>query len=191
MTAELHRVFRHLPELKTQRLILRPIQRKDADDIFEYARDEEITRYVMWEAHRSIADTYEYIHEIRRQYRHGWPSQFGIQLLETGQLIGTIGFMWINVDHRSAEIGYSLSRKYWNHGYMTEALTAVIRFAFETLHLHRLEAQHDVRNPASGRVMQKAGMQFEGTLRDRIRLRGKYCTVNLYAIVENDLQKQR
>ena len=183
------RQFSHLPTLQTAHLILRPVRRHDAEAMYAYARDADVSRYVLWEPHRSISDTRETISDIRRQYRHGWPSSFAIALKDTDRMIGSIGFMWLNPENRSAEIGYSLGKEHWNRGYMTEALTELIRFSFVTLRLHRLEAQHDIRNPASGRVMQKAGMQYEGTLRDRFRNKGSYCTVALYSII-NPIQDQ-
>ena len=101
-------------------------------------------------------------------------------------MIGTIGFMWINVDYKSGEVGYSLGREYWNKGIMTEALREVVRFGFEDLGLNRIEAQHEVSNPASGKVMAHVGMQFEGILRQRIRNKGCYADVALYAILRGD-----
>ena len=177
------RAFRHLPVLHTERVILRQVRYSDAASMFAYSSDDEVARYVLWEPHRSRLDSVEAIRELKRQYRHGWPSSYAIVLQETGAMIGTIGYMWLNTENCSAEIGYSLSRAYWNRGYMTEALKALIRFSFETLRLHRLEAQHDIRNPASGKVMQKAGMIREGTLTDRIYNKGQYCTVALYATI--------
>ena len=177
------RVFRHLPVLSTERLILRPVRYSDAASMFEYSQDEEVSKYVLWDPHRSVLDSYESIRDLRRLYRHGWPSSYAIALKDSDKLIGTIGFMWLNTENKSAEIGYSLSKPYWNQGFMTEALKAMIGFAFDTLHLHRIEAQHDLRNPASGKVMAKAGMTEEGILRDRIFNKGRYCSVAVYAII--------
>ena len=98
--------------------------------------------------------------------------------------------MWLNTENRSTEIGYSLSREFWNRGIMTEALQAVIRMAFDTLKLHRVEAQHDTANPASGRVMLKCGMLHEGTLRGRIYNKGQYIDVDIYAILREDWMKR-
>ncbi len=91
--------------------------------------------------------------------------------------------MWISPENRSAEIGYSLSRAYWGQGLATEALHLVIQFSFRELHLHRLEAQYDIRNPASHRVMEKCGMRQEGILHDRIFNKGEYVDVGLCAIL--------
>lgn len=179
-------VFSHLPRLETERLILRSLTMRDAQDLFSYSKDPDVARYVLWDAHESIAQTRAYLRFILRQYRNGDPSSYGIVLKETGKVIGTIGFMWFNDESRSAEIGYSLSHDYWNRGLMTEAVKAVLEMGFSTLHLNRIEAQHDTRNPASGSVMRHCGMTKEGTLRQRIYNKGRYIDVDVYAIVAAD-----
>lgn len=179
-------IFSRLPQLVTPRLTLRRISMADAQDIFAYSRDPEVSRHVLWDAHRTIQDSRAYIRYILRQYRQNDPSSWGIVLGETGRLIGTIGYMWWNREYRSAEVGYSLSRSYWNQGLMTEALREVIRFGFDEMYLNRIEAQHEVLNPASGHVMEKAGMRKEGILRDRLYNKGKFVDVALYAILRRD-----
>lgn len=181
--------FFSLPVLETERLLLRPVRRKDAEDIYSYASDPEVARYVLWEPHRSLSETRAYIRCIRSLYHRGLPSSWAVVRQDSGHVIGTIGFMWYSDTNSAAEIGYSFSRAEWNRGYATEALNAVIRSAFSSLPLNRLEAQHDLRNPASGRVMEKCGMVREGILRQRIRNKGEWIDVVLYAILRSDLEK--
>lgn len=182
-------VFVRLPTLTTERLILRPLRMSDEKDMFAYASDEEVSRHVLWDAHKTPADSRAFLRGAKRQYRLGLPSSFAIVLRDTNRMVGTIGFMWINTDHKSAEVGYSLARDCWNKGIMTEALRAVLVFAFDTLRLNRVEAQHETDNPASGRVMQKAGMCFEGVLRQRLYNKGRFVDVALYAILRGDYIK--
>ena len=185
-------VFSHLPTLLTPRLVLRPARMSDAEDMYEYSRDPEVARHVLWDAHTSIHQTRAYLRFLIRQYRNASPATFVIALRGNGKVIGTIGFMWLQTDNRSAEIGYSLSRAYWNQGIMSEALKAVLEFGFTKLGLNRIEAQHEFDNPASGRVMLKAGMRHEGTLRQRVYNKGRYADVELYAILRSDFcQKTR
>lgn len=179
--------FRMLPVLETNSLLLRPLQRNDIHDVFSFASDPEVARFVLWEPHRSISDSREYIRYIRSLYRRGLPGSWGITLKNSGRLIGTIGFMWYSETNSSAEIGYSISRSEWNKGFATEALRSVICSAFASLPLNRIEAQHDIRNPASGRVMEKCIMKKEGILRQRIRNKGELIDVALYAILRTDL----
>ena len=175
-----------LPALESERLLLRRLCMRDAPDIYDYSRDAEVARHVLWTAHTSPSESRSYIRYMLRRYRLGEPSSWGIVLKREGRVIGTIGFMWYNEENRSAEVGYSLSRAYWNRGLMTEALSAVVRYGFERLGLNRIEAQHEVDNPASGAVMRKVGMRHEGTLRSRLYNKGRYVDVELYAILRKD-----
>ena len=179
--------FSRLPTLETPSLILRPLRRDDAADLFSWCSDPEVTRYVLWTPHRTIRDSKEYIRYMRGLYRSGQPSSWGMVCRKDGRLIGTIGFMWVSEVNCSAEVGYSMARSYWNQGLMTEALQAVIRSAFSSLNLNRIEAQRDARNPASGRVMEKCGMRLEGTLRSRIINKGEAIDVMLYAVLRSDM----
>lgn len=182
--------FSQLPTMLTPRLKLRPVRMSDAQDLYEYSSDPEVARHVLWDAHHSIHQTRAYIRFLLRQYRNAAPSTFVIEMRDTGKVVGTIGFMWVQSENRSAEVGYSLSRAYWNHGIMTEALSAVLTFGFDTLRLNRIEAQHECDNPASGHVMAKCGMRREGTLRQRIYNKGRYADVDLYAILRSDFHPQ-
>ena len=178
--------FYRLPTLETEDLILRKPAMKDAEDIFRYASDPEVARYVLWEPHRSLSETRSFVRYLRSRIRAGCPSSWVVVLKETGTVIGTIGFIWYSSENRSAELGYSFSREHWNRGYATQALKAVIASVFRSLPVNRLEAQHDVRNPASGRVMEKCGLRQEGILRDRIMNKGEYVDVALYAILRSE-----
>ena len=180
--------FASLPELETSRLVLRPLKMKDAKDIFAYASDPDVARYVLWEPHKTVADTRNYIRYIRALYHRGLPASWAVTLRKSGQVIGTIGFMWYSDANSAAEIGYSFSKAHWNMGYATEALRAVIDSVFRTLPVNRLEAQHDVRNPASGRVMEKGGMRKEGVLRQRIKNKGEFVDVALWSFLRTDLE---
>jgi len=179
-------IFARLPDIETPRLLLRRMTMSDARDVYEYSQDPEVSRHVLWDAHRSIGESRAYLRYILRQYRNNEPSSWGMALTGTGQLVGTIGFVWWNRDYRSAEVGYSLARAHWNKGLMTEALRAVIAFGFDEMALHRIEAQHELANPASGRVMEKAGMRKEGVLRGRLFNKGRHVDVALYAILRGD-----
>lgn len=176
----------NLPPLESGRLLLRKLNMRDAPDIYDYSRDPQVARHVLWSAHASPSESRSYIRYMLRRYRLGEPSSWGIVWKDENRVIGTIGFMWIHEENASAEVGYSLSRAYWNRGIMTEALGMVLDFGFHTLQLNRIEAQHEVDNPASGAVMRKVGMRHEGTLRSRLYNKGRYVDVELYAILRKD-----
>lgn len=178
--------FLYLTSIETDRLLLRRLALSDAPAIYEYGRDPRVAQYVLWDPYKSVGEARGFIRYMLRKYRSGEPSSWGIVLKETGRVIGTIGFMWIQRENASAEVGYSLARAYWNRGLMTEALRAVIDYGFRSLRLNRIEAQHEIENPASGAVMRKCGMRCEGTLRQRLLNKGRFVDVALYAILRCD-----
>ena len=179
-----------MPTLETRRLILRRIAMRDAGDIFEYSKDKEVARHVLWSAQKDVSEAKDYCRFMMKRYRCDQPSSWGIIEKATGRLVGTIGYMDHNEDNATVEVGYSLARWLWNGGYMTEALARVIEYTFEAMDINRIEAQHELDNPSSGRVMEKCGMKKEGVLRQRLYNKGRYVDVALYAILKEDYEKR-
>jgi len=95
--------FYRLPTLETEDLILRRPAMKDAKDIFRYASDPEVSRYVLWDPHRSVSETRQFLRELRGRLRAGLPSSWVVTLRESGSAVGTIGFVWYSTDNRSAD----------------------------------------------------------------------------------------
>lgn len=154
-----------VPTLYTERLTLRPFALADAKRVRELAGAFEIadtTGHMPHPYEEGMAE--EWIAGQPEEFNAGEAATFAITLRESDELIGAIG-LTIQSNHRRAEMGYWLGLAYWNHGYMTEAARIILQYAFEKLNLNRVYASHFARNPASGRVMQKAGMHYEGTLR--------------------------
>ena len=179
-------LFDRLVQIDTERLTIRRMTLRDADDMFEYSKDPLVAQHVLWDAHSTVSETRSYIRYTLKKYRLGEPTSLAIVLNRSNKVIGTIGFSWYQMENLSAEVGYSLSRAYWNLGIMTEALYALIEFSFRELGMNRIEAQYELSNPASGYVMRKVGMQYEGTLRSRLCNKGKFVDVALYAILRRD-----
>ncbi len=179
-------VFGRLPELGTPRLLLRKLKPEDAQDMFEYASDPEVAKDVSWLPHTSIQDSRAYLNFVIQKYAKNEVSDWGMVLKETGKLIGTCGFVWWKPEHSKAEIGYVISRKYWGRGLMTEAVAAIIDFAFNKMKLHRLEARCITTNFGSEKVMLKNGLKLEGVLRDVICEKGGFKSLKLYSILSTD-----
>jgi ribosomal-protein-alanine N-acetyltransferase len=178
--------FRDLPSLETERLLLKKLTMKDANDIYEYASDPEVSKYVTWEPHRSVVETVNFIKAVIKQYIEGQPSPWAIIYKENNKVIGTGGYhMWIK-EHGKAEIGYAISARYWNQGIMSEALREIISFGFERMNLHRAEARVYVENTASERVMQKCGMKYEGVLRESWFVKGIFQDIKMYSILKSE-----
>ena len=178
-----------MPTLETKRLVLRRIAMRDAKDIFAYSKDPEVARHVLWSAQKDESEARDYCRFMMKRYRCDQPSSWGIIEKATNRLVGTIGYMDHNEDNATVEVGYSLAHWLWNGGYMTEALTRVIEYTFEAMDINRIEAQHELENPSSGRVMEKCGMKKEGELRQRLYNKGRYVDVALYAILKEDYDK--
>lgn len=172
--------------IETGRLLLRRMEMSDAKDLFDYSRDPQVALHVLWDAQKNISESRAYIKCMLRKYRAGDPASWCIVRRDQGRVVGTIGYMWFQPENNAAEVGYSLARDCWNQGFMTEALQAVLRYSFEEMGINRIEAQHEVGNPASGAVMRKCGMTHEGTLRSRLYNKGRYVDVELYSILRQE-----
>ena len=162
------------PILTTERLVLRPMIPEDAPEVRKWAGDFEVADTALNIPHpypKGLAE--EWIATQGRAWRDGRQAVYAITARADGTLMGAIGLAGIDARHRHAEIGYWLGRPFWNLGLATEAVRAVVEFAFETLDLERVFANHFVRNPASGRVLEKVGMTREGLLRAHVRQWGR------------------
>lgn len=180
------RAFINIPRLETPRLILRQLTVDDAADMFDYASREEVTRYLLWDPHPSLAYTRRYLRDLQEKYRSGEYYDWGLELQETGKLIGTCGFARLDVDNRRGEIGYVIHPDYWFLGLAPEAASCVMAFGFLKLRLHRIEARYMVGNEASRRVMEKCGMSFEGIQRGALYVKNAFCDVGICATVRED-----
>ena len=166
--------------------MLRRMRADDAADVFAYASDPQVARLVTWEAHASIEDSRRFLDALLQQYAAGAVAPWGVLQRGEGKIIGTCGFMWWRPRHARAEIAYAMGRRHWNRGVMTEAVRAVIRFGFERMGLNRIEARCLPENVGSERVMQKAGMAFEGILREHMFVKGRFDDLKLYSILRRE-----
>ncbi|WP_208642247.1 GNAT family N-acetyltransferase [Methylobacterium terrae] len=152
-----------LPHLTTARLRLRPAQPADADALFSaYTTDPEVARFMVWRPHRTIEETRAYLRACADQWAAGICFTY---LLEEMDRAGPIGAIALRPEGTSADFGYVLARAAWGQGLMPEALRALGDWALAQEGIWRAVATCDVANRASARVMEKAGMRFEGVLR--------------------------
>ena len=175
--------------INTKRLILRPFQVEDAREMFEnWASDPEVTQYLTWLPHESVETTKESLKRWVEGYQN--PLQFKWAIVFNNEVVGSIDVVHLEEKLDAVEIGYALSRKCWGKGIMTEALIAVSRYLLEEAGCNRVCARHDVNNPASGKVMQKVGMTYEGTLRQIGKNNQGICDMAYYSIIKADLLKE-
>lgn len=182
-------VFHNMPTLETDRLILRKMTMEDQRDLFEYASDPELTKYTLWDYHRTLENSIYYLQLILEQYENEQVSNWAIVLKSNKKMIGTCGFVYWAPEHHRAEVGYALSRKYWNRGIMSEAIQELISFGFDNMDLNRIEARCNTGNIGSERIMQKSGMTFEGIIREQLLIKGQFEDIKLYAILKRELNQ--
>jgi RimJ/RimL family protein N-acetyltransferase len=174
------------PSLSTARLVLRPFSREDAPALQKLVGDKKIASTTLNIPHPyedGMAETWIETHQPR--WLDGRLAVFAITEPSAG-LVGAIS-LTIERAHERAEAGYWIGVPFWGRGYASEALVALIDFGFNQLGLHRIQASHLTRNPASGRVMLKAGMKYEGKRRQHILKWEQFEDVELYGILRSDL----
>lgn len=147
-------------EFETERLILRKPEIRDARDMFEnYTQDEEVTRYLTWPPHGSYETTREWLESSITNWN---PQELLELVIYHKEDRAVIGMAALRINSFKATLGYVLAKKYWGRGYMAEACRPLCDYLLSMDHIYRIEGFHDVENPASGRVLQKLGMEYEG-----------------------------
>jgi RimJ/RimL family protein N-acetyltransferase len=187
------------PELRltTARLLLRPFEPRDAPRVRLLAGVREVAATTLRIPHPYPASAAaEFIGVVRQGIRRGDEFGFAVTLRPargragaSGELIGAVGLHG-NAEHDRAELGYWIGTDYWGRGYCTEAAAAVVRFGFEVLALHRIHAHCFAPNRSSGRVLQKLGMVYEGTLRQHVRKWGEHVDLHCYAILRSNWERR-
>ena len=173
--------------LETHRLILRRYRIEDAEDMFNnWASDPEVTKFLTWPTHSNVEVTRMLLNNWISRYDDGGYFNWAIEWKETGRVIGNIAVVRLEEAVGEAEIGYCMSRAFWGRGIMPEALRAVCDYLFDTAGIDRICAGHDVNNPNSGRVMEKAGLKKEGVRRAGGRNNQGICDIACYALLRSD-----
>jgi RimJ/RimL family protein N-acetyltransferase len=172
--------------LVTPRLTLRPLREDDAQALFSMWSDVEAMRYFAFSAMTELEQATERVAQVMKTVDDGEVFVCTVESRATGEVLGDCSLFHINEQCRRAEIGYSLLRKHWGHGYMIEATTALLEHAFDTLNLRRIEADIDPRNTPSARVLERLGFVREGYLRERWIIGDELSDSALYGLLERD-----
>lgn len=183
------KIFTNIPTMETERLYLRRIRQNDLNDVYAYASDERVSRYLLWYPHESKRQTADYLRIVDRKYKRAEFFDWGIVLKNGERMIGTVGFTSFDVSNDVGEIGYVLNAEYWGRGIASEAVRAAITFGFEVLKLNRIEAQLLPENEKSARLLLRCGMRFEGIRREGMMVKGRYADIAVYSITESDYKK--
>lgn len=152
--------------IETERLILRRFELSDAQNMFDnYCGREKVTEYMSWSYHKSIEDTKSYLTDfVLPRYDNLNTYCWAVVWKETNEVIGCIDVCDSNERKRYAELGWCIGDEYWGKGIMPEAAKSVLEYLF-SVGYERIQATHHTKNPKSGRVMEKIGMTYEGTLK--------------------------
>jgi ribosomal-protein-alanine N-acetyltransferase len=177
------------PTLTTPRLHLRPFTEADAEPLFEHARNPNVTRFTLWDAHKTADDTRSFIRDYALiRYREGLADPYAITVHPDPRPIGACGCFWASQPHRTMEIGYWIAEPFWGQGIAVEACRPLIRVAFRDFETERLQARVIAGNTASSRVLEKLGFRFEGALRAALLRRGVFEDVLFYSLLRQEWQ---
>ena len=170
--------------LPGDRLTLREFADADEEALHAFASDPEVTRFTTW-GPNTPADTRAFLDDVLDQARSAVRNRFALAAVDsaTGHLLGSAELFVESREHLRGELGWVFDPAYWGRGYATEATRVLLRFAFDDLGLHRVAATCHPDNAASARVLEKAGMTFEGRMRGHMRVRDGWRDSLLYAVV--------
>jgi len=173
-------------ELCTERLRLRRYDISDAGNMFKnYSSDARVTKFLSWKPYENVKDVENYLAAVVDKY--AFPNVYHWAIETNGEIIGSISVMSVDEKNHNCEIGYCIGHDYWSKGITSETLSAVMTFLFNEVGMHRIFAKHDVENPASGKVMQKCSMTYEGRLREHyLRHDGTYSDALVYSILRKE-----
>ena len=174
------------PTLRTRRLRLRHFTDADANALFAMHSSDDVLRY--WDAPpwTEPERAERFIAACRRMAEDGTGARLAVDRVADGTFIGWCSLTRWNPDYRSASMGYCFDDAAWGHGYATEAAGALLRWAFDTLDLNRVQAETDTRNAASARVLEKLGFLREGTLREDCVVNGDVSDSWVYGLLRRE-----
>lgn len=173
--------------LESKRIILRPFTKEDYESVYKnFESDSLMTKYLRWKAAEKPEKAVEVVNEWIENYKNKDFYQWAIVPREIGEAIGTISVVEMNEQIGKVHIGYCIGTKWWHQGYTSEALATTIPFFFEQVKVNRIESQHDPNNPNSGKVMQKCGMKYEGTLRQNDWNNQGIVDAAMYGLLKSD-----
>lgn len=188
----LHRLLpdhTELPVLESDRLRLRPIREDDLPDLFAVFADPDVMRYWSTPPMRDMEEARAYLAGIERNFAERTGFKWAITRRDHDRLIGTTSLFRLDGPHNTGEIGYALGSAHWGNGYAAEAVHRTCQFGFERLGLRRIEADIDPRNHASIQVIEKAGFQREGVLRERYIYNGEIQDVVYYGLLAREFAR--
>ncbi len=174
------------PRLETERLVLRKLAAGDSENWFRNLSDDEVAVLIGMEPLKSVKDSRGLINSFSDRFEKGVGMAWAITLKPVGTFIGTCSYEKIDRENLSGEIGYDLLKQFWGHGYMTEALGAIIDYGFGHLGLNRIEAHTTAINTGSISLLQRLGFSEEGVFRESSFFRGEFRDDCQYSLLRRE-----
>jgi ribosomal-protein-alanine N-acetyltransferase len=166
---------------------MREMTPNDVDSMFSYYSNPEMMKYTSTDLHTSKDETFSRVTKLSASYVSNKGISWAIEEIGLRKVIGDLGIYFITSDGKKAGVGFNIAKEYWNKGYGTEALTIALRYVINEMGVIRIEGTCRTENTASSRVMEKAGMKYEGTLRQYSYKNGIYYDVKMYSLIKSDL----
>jgi RimJ/RimL family protein N-acetyltransferase len=179
-------------DIRTERLLLRPLKRSDLADVVTYQKRKDVFRYLLWEArdHEEPAKRFEKRLALTRLERDGDGLIFAVELPDPsgahGRVIGDVSVYLKSIAGAQLEVGWVFHPAVHGRGLATEAAQAILKLCFETLGAHRVYAELDARNEAAARLCGILGMRHEGVLRGNELFRGEWIDTSIHAILDTE-----
>jgi len=174
------------PILETDRLILRQVTKADASNLLNYLSNKDVMKHIGLESFKSIDDAWNEISWYQSIFEKKTGIRWGITLKGQEEVIGSCGFLNLASQHYRSEIGIELSKEHWGKGIASEAFEAVIKYGFEQMNLHRIEALIEPPNLSSQRLAERQGFIREGLLRSYEFTVGKFDDLYMYSLLNQD-----
>jgi [ribosomal protein S5]-alanine N-acetyltransferase len=180
-------IFKSFPELESDRLLFRKILLSDAKDLLLLRSNDDVMKFMDVIRFESIADAEKMVQTVSESYDKETGINWGIIEKQSNSFIGYFGFWRMIPEHCRAEIGYALKREYWGKGYMYETINKIVRFGFEEMKLHSIEANVNPANEKSKKVLERVGFKKEAYFRENYLFDGKFLDSVIYSLLEKDL----
>lgn len=178
--------------IETARLLLRRFTMDDCEAAFRnWESDEKTTEFLRWQTMKTVEETAQVLQEWVDGYTDPAFYQWAIVPKALNEPIGTMSVVGMNERTDTLHIGYCIGSKWWRQGYTSEALAAIIPYLFNEVGANRIESQHDPNNPNSGKVMQKCGLKYEGTLRQADWSNKGIVDACMYALLRSDYEQMK
>ena len=174
------------PVLETNRFILRQMEKKDAQNVFDYFSKDEVTKYYDLDSFTELNQADEIINRWNERFKKNDGIRWGIESRRDNKLIGSCGYHSWEKEHYKAEIGFEVHPNYWRQGVMSEVLAIILKYGFDNMELNRIEAYYDPENIASKSCLEKAGFIYEGLLRKAAFEKGVFCDAAVCSILKEE-----